>query len=854
MNSDSLNNQLIDVFFDQNKDFCCAINSNGEVIKVNQKWTRILGKKTPPVKFADYLPEVEKKQWLIHWQNFLSHKNEELNITNCIKTNSKEYISINWKLLKYGNYIFLIGKEQTENDSYIKKLSASLESTSDAVYWGNALGKFEYVNDQACQMLGYTKEEFRNLTIFDIDKSIKVDDLGYKFFDSIDKKQNHNYYTETLHQKKNGDSVPVEVNATRIWINSQWSVLCFARDISERKQREQDLLRSQKLLKESQRIAKIGCWEQNLQDKTLEWSDEVYAIVGYERGELDDNFNNLEKIIPGDDAVKVREIIEKIIRDKRFYDHEHRVIKKNGEIIHVYVAGDVVLNNEGEVIRIFGVVQDITERKKHEEELLKKQRLLTNSYRLAKMGAWELDLATLKSVWNKEYYDIMGLDSTKDEASLETFNHYVHPEDRARVKLHLKETLETKKYADLEYRCIIPDGSIKNIIITGDIVLDEKDIPIRLYGIAQDITERRRYEKALKESENKMQRIFDFTPAGLGIVKDRITTKINSHICQISGYSEEDIINASTQIFYSDEKEYNRVGKKLYQEMSEKGIGNVEAVWKRKDGKLINVLIRIALIDPDDSSKGAISSTLDITEQKRQQQQLVELNATKDKFFRIIGHDLRNPFGSIMGLSEIIIEQFTDFSEQNILEMITQIHKSSKMAYNLSENLLTWARSQSGDIEFKPIRIHVANLINSTIDLLLGHARQKNIELKTNIEEGIHVFADENMLSTIIRNLTSNAIKFTREHGIVIISALAKDNKTVFSVSDTGVGIEKENIDKLFRIDEEHTTLGTNKEKGSGLGLILCKEFVDKHGGILWVASTLGKGSTFSFSIPLKEN
>lgn len=608
------------------------------------------------------------------------------------------------------------------NLSYIKKLQASLEATSDAVYWGNALGEFEYVNERACQMLGYTKEEFKHLTVFDIDKNFKFKDLELGLSDTIEKKQDHNYIMETFHQTKNGESIPVEVNSTRVWIDSKWSVLSFVRDISKRKQ-----------------------WE---------------------------------------------------------------------------------------------------------NDLLKKQRLLINSYRIAKIGAWELDLETLNSVWNNEYFLIMGLDPSKDKASLETFNHYVHPEDKEKVELHLKEIIKTKKFTDLEFRFLLADESVKNIIITGDLILDEKGKPVRLFGIIQDITERKQSEQAIIESEKRMKRIFAVAPVGMGIVKDRIIYEINSHVCKTSGYSKEELIGASSEILYPDKEEYERIGKILYQSKDQKGISNVETMWRRKDGEQINILMGFALFDSKDPSKGAIATTMDITEQKKYQQQLAELNASKDKFFRIIGHDLRNPFGSIMGLSKLIVEQFADFSEQNLREMLAEIYKSSETAYNLLDNLLAWSRSQSGNIEFEPTQISVENLVNNIINLLAGHARQKEIVLQINIEEGLLVFADENMLSTIIRNLASNAIKFTNKYGIVTVAASANSNGTIISVTDTGIGISKENIDKLFRIDEEYSTLGTNKEKGTGLGLILCKEFVDKHNGVLHVESKPGKGSTFSFSIP----
>jgi signal transduction histidine kinase len=231
-------------------------------------------------------------------------------------------------------------------------------------------------------------------------------------------------------------------------------------------------------------------------------------------------------------------------------------------------------------------------------------------------------------------------------------------------------------------------------------------------------------------------------------------------------------------------------------------------------------------------------------------QQLVILNSTKDRFFSIIAHDLRNPFHTVNGFAEILIKDYKKLPPEKIERFLNLIYASSKSGNNLLENLLQWSRSQTDRISYMPARINLSALADETINLLEGDAHHKNISVQSLIDQHIMVFADENMLKTIFRNLVSNSIKFTSENGIVTISSILTDSQVEVTVTDTGTGISSENIAKLFRIDSNLTTKGTANESGTGLGLILCKEFLEKHNGKIWVESEEGKGSKFKFTLP----
>ena len=236
---------------------------------------------------------------------------------------------------------------------------------------------------------------------------------------------------------------------------------------------------------------------------------------------------------------------------------------------------------------------------------------------------------------------------------------------------------------------------------------------------------------------------------------------------------------------------------------------------------------------------------------KKTNQELSLLNVTKDRFFSIIAHDLRNPFNVVSGFSEILLKNFDKLSPAKIRKFHEMIHTSSTAGNNLLENLLQWSRSQTGRISYEPVKLNLLALAEETFRLLESDAERKNISIKQLIEPEITILADENMIKTIFRNLISNAIKFTGEEGTITLKSKIDNQMVIVSIADTGMGIPPETINKLFRVDTIITTKGTAKESGTGLGLLLCKEFVEKHCGKIWVESELGKRSEFKFTIPL---
>ncbi|MFO8066725.1 MAG: HAMP domain-containing sensor histidine kinase, partial [Bacteroidales bacterium] len=250
-----------------------------------------------------------------------------------------------------------------------------------------------------------------------------------------------------------------------------------------------------------------------------------------------------------------------------------------------------------------------------------------------------------------------------------------------------------------------------------------------------------------------------------------------------------------------------------------------------------------------------LNDELNQTNQKlvESEKKLLATNSSKDKFFSIISHDLRNPFASIASFSRIIKRDIDVLSKEDLKELAVELDKSIIKINNLLDNLLVWSRSQSGRTVFQPQYLNISHIIEDSIEFIEGSITEKDVKVHNKISDDLVVYADKNMLDSIIRNLLTNAIKYSKIGGEISLNAEIKDNKAFISIADQGVGIPEENKSKILNSEIFFSTYGTKDEKGSGLGLHITKEFVKKHGGEIFFESEEGKGTVFTFSLPLEE-
>jgi PAS domain S-box-containing protein len=253
----------------------------------------------------------------------------------------------------------------------------------------------------------------------------------------------------------------------------------------------------------------------------------------------------------------------------------------------------------------------------------------------------------------------------------------------------------------------------------------------------------------------------------------------------------------------------------------------------------------LCIIQRDLTERRNAEQALKINEHK-----LTQLNATKDKLFSIIAHDLRSPFNSILGYAQHLRENIRKCEVEESEKYLDIIHSSARYTLNLLINLLSWARHQTGQTIFTPENLQLQQILNEVVDLLSSSAKIKNITINHKLPQRVKIYADKNMLKTILQNLISNAVKFTRIDGTINIYAIPYSDYLEITISDNGIGMSKRTIQNLFKMETNAPTAGTLNEPGSGLGLIICREFVEKHGGVIWTESKIGKGSSFKFTVP----
>jgi len=366
--------------------------------------------------------------------------------------------------------------------------------------------------------------------------------------------------------------------------------------------------------------------------------------------------------------------------------------------------------------------------------------------------------------------------------------------------------------------------------------------------------------KELKEKEEFYLSMFENSPAAISIIEpDTTMSMVNNEYCKLSGYSRDEVIGMSwtRQVTPTDLE----IFKEFYLRTKDDHPYDVpykhEFAFYKKNGELRHAILLV--VNLGNNKKMAIFT--DFTEDKQlelslkeSEAKLIESNNTKNKIFNIIAHDLRSPFNTILGFSNLLLENHTKYDEKEREKYLKVVNNSAKQVYTLVDNLLNWARTQIGKFVFNPKNQSLDKILKEVTKLNKNNAKIKNIKLSYRLSEDINIYADYDMMEIILRNLISNAIKFTHKNGEVTINTEQDKDNVIISVSDTGVGMDQEKLQRIFDISKKTSTAGTENEKGTGLGLVLCKDFVEKHGGKIWVESEIGKGSKFIFSIPNNYN
>jgi PAS domain S-box-containing protein len=489
---------------------------------------------------------------------------------------------------------------------------------------------------------------------------------------------------------------------------------------------------------------------------------------------------------------------------------------------------------------------------------------LLERYRLALDGAdigiWDwVDIDKKEQWWSSEFYKLLGYEEEEIEANIDNFRLLMHPDDEEKAFGALENHLDADNgdSITLEYRLQTKSGEYRWFQGSAKATYDKDGNPIRMAGSIIDINNRKEAELNLEEEHNLLRTIIDNIPACV-YVKDMDGRKIiaNRSEYELWGFDREE------QILGKRDSDLNKEGIAALSENEDRQVLETgepiidKDAYTEIDGKEYVLLVsKIPLKDSNGNIVGLVGISNDITERKKMEdklrernQQLEKLNNMTNKIYSVVGHDLKTPLSSILGLSDLLLSETDD--EEALKENLSIIRQSALKMSDLLGDLLNWARIQTDDLSLNKKKFSICETVRDTIELLEIIAEQKDIDLQFSSEQSFLVYADKQLIATIVRNFISNALKFSDEGDTIEVSVHRAEEYWKVSVKDEGMGMTEEYVERLFHERKHPQKEGTQNEKGSGIGLKLCKELAERHGGKISVESELAKGSTFTLHIP----
>jgi hypothetical protein len=572
--------------------------------------------------------------------------------------------------------------------------------------------------------------------------------------------------------------------------------------------------------------------------KMFEYShEEIYKISAY------DLFLKKE-----DRDSEIRLLIETSVKE---ITKEQSLKTKSGKTITVKGTINVIRDINGSIDYFDGILEDITEQKKAKEALQESQdryKVLTN---LTVEGIIVHENGIIKDI-NPSALKITGY--TAEFIIGKNILDYIHPNY---TKL-AKSKLRTRQSGIHEIIIICADNTNLTVEIeANNVFINNKEYRVVAF---RDITKRKTVEKEILTLSTAIKQ----SPVSVIItdIKGNIEY-VNPKFNEVTGYSNQEVIGKNPRILkteHTSSKDYQE----LWNVISSGNTWTGEFLNKRKDGEHYWELASISpIIDDNGNTIKYLAIKEDITERKKtedalikSEKELTEANATKNMFFSIMAHDLKSPIGNFLQLLNLLKDSFNDISYQEKLDYINLLIGLSSKTNNLLQDLLLWAQIQMNIVDFKTSNIGLKPIINESLSIVEERANEKNItiEIETKLNDDLLIHANKDSIKTIFRNLLTNAIKFSDRKSTIKIAIINSANNCIeIAIKDKGVGIPAGNIDKLFKIETSFSTYGTDKEKGTGMGLILCSELIKKNGGTIRVESEEGTGSTFYFKLQLKR-
>jgi PAS domain S-box-containing protein len=731
-------------------------------------------------------------------------------------------------------------------------MSKAMNSINVAIGISDASGKHIYQNKATTKLFGYTTEEMetgRNV--------VKDPNIAKDMYDNI--MGGKSWEGELEMVKKSGEIFPAYEYADAIKNDDGDIVglIGIVTDMSKIKDTEILLKASETRYRRLFEAAKDGILILDADSgKILDVNPFLVNLLGFSKEQFIEKF--IWDIGFFKDIVSNKEKFLQLKTDEYVRYDNLPIESYDGNQVNVEFVSNVYLANGHKVVQCN--IRDITEKRKIDEALIESEAKFKNIFNKSPIGIALYGDDGILHEMNESCLEIFGIESYEDILYMNLF----HDQQKIELKKILDDKLYWEGNVNFDFDKIKTYGKLKTTR-SGKAYLNMTVVKYKFNGasymiMVQDVTEMIQKNEEIQRSELIFKTIFEESPLGKELYdEDGLLLEVNDSCLEIFGVvDKKDIINF--KLFEDpnlppDIKEILDK-EKIYEHIIEFDFDLVKKhnlYRTKKTGKyFLNIIINEVNYG---STKSYLVNVQDVTERRKYLQQLEELNNTKDKFFSIISHDLRSPFNSIIGFSSILNDNYDKWSDTERKDAIKNIEQASKNTFNLLQNLLDWSITQSKKTKFNPEYVDFSNIVNNTIRMLKPQAEMKHIKITTCVAFNTTIHVDENMIQTVVRNMLSNAIKYTKKNGKIIISNKKIEENGVkylqICIQDNGIGISEENINKLFKLGEKFKSTGTFGEKGSSLGLIICKEFIEKHNGRIWVESELGKGSNFYFTVPL---
>jgi len=707
-----------------------------------------------------------------------------------------------------------------------------------------------FLNDQAYSILKFERCHLIGKRLLEQIPEFREEGLFDKFIHVVDSAKDIN--CEFVWYKFKVDTIWLNLEAAK----HEDGLAIIFQDVTKIKNTEIQLRKIEQRNNIIQSAAHIGYWEYEIETNKVNWSDELFRICGHEPQSFEPTLEKAYSVIYPGDVPYITTSFNTILDNYTERTREIRIVRPGGEIRWVISRSVLLRDTKGEPVKMFGYFLDITDRKNNEIKLTQSEILFRSLFNGAGMGIALVNIDGKPFKVNERFARM--LEYTEEELYQLTFDKFTYPDDINKdYSLYLQVIQKKIDNYEIEKRYVTKSGKIFWGLLTISVVSDENMDFSFAVGMVQDINKRKIAETKLQESEKQFKLFVNQAPTAIAM----FDTHMN-FIAVSSQYLEDYNIKEGVigKNLYDVFPEIGEGWKSIYQEsLGGKFIRRLKDPFERQDGTLIWLRWEVRpWYDYNNKIGGVVLFSEDITEDIRQEEsilklnrELEQLNQQKVKLFSLIAHDIKSPVANCVGLLNVISVNKDSMSKQELLNYFRMLEKSAATVNELIDELLTWTQTQFHSLTLKPEKILLNDTIQKILKLVTPVAAGKSITIQLEIDSSISLWADQTMLSAIIRNLISNAIKFTKPGGTVKISAEVKKSYALISVTDNGIGIKEEDMDKLFNSKSHFTSYGTSGEKGTGLGLDISKSFVHQNGGEIFVTSKVGVGSTFSFTMPL---